>query len=100
MRACRHADGNKGTVAMHREILGLTYGDGKIGDHVVSENTLDNRRSNLRIADPSQSSVNQHIRKDNTSGFKGSCWDKRKGKWMSYIDWRGKRRFLGYFQTA
>ena len=33
---------------LHRHILGLTKGDGKIGDH-VNRDRLDNRRENLRV---------------------------------------------------
>ncbi len=34
---------------MHRYILGLEFGDPRFGDHIEPSQTLDNRRSNLRI---------------------------------------------------
>ncbi|GAH21431.1 unnamed protein product, partial [marine sediment metagenome] len=41
-------------IPMHRQILGLKPGDGKIVDH-INRNPLDNRRVNLRIV--SQASI-------------------------------------------
>lgn len=41
--------------------------------------------------------INQGIRKDNTSGFKGVC--KEKGKWRADTQINKKRIFLGYFNT-
>jgi hypothetical protein len=59
------------TVMMHREILGLAYGDPRNGDHREPSETLDNRRSNLRIANNGQNQLNSRIRKDNKTGVKG-----------------------------
>ena len=39
-------------------------------DH-ANHDTLDNRRSNLRIATPSQNAANRNKYKNNTTGFKG-----------------------------
>jgi hypothetical protein len=73
--ACRSvsadANGKKGTVWMHRQILGLSVGDGKIGDHINTEATLDNRRNNLRIVTAHQSMCNRRAHKNNRSGVKG-----------------------------
>jgi hypothetical protein len=46
------------TVLMHREILGLEYGDGTIVDH-INHNPFDNRRQNLRIVTSSQNACNR-----------------------------------------
>ena len=59
----------------------------------------DNRFSNLREATPTQNQANKKMRKDNTSGFKGVCWDKSKGKWQSSLSIKGSTRFLGRFDT-
>ncbi len=41
-------NGKKYVIRMHRQILGLKHGDKREGDH-VNHDTLNNRRSNLRI---------------------------------------------------
>jgi hypothetical protein len=87
---------------MQRQILGLAYGDLREADH-ENHNTLDNRRSNLRLADVFEQAYNRRLRGDNTSGFKGVCYRKDKkstNKWRARINVRGKRVLLGYFATA
>jgi len=39
-------------------------------------------------------------RNDNSSGFVGVSWKTGKLKWESYINFDGKRKFLGYFKSA
>lgn len=39
-------------------------------------------------------------RSDNTSGFVGVSWDKSKKRWMAYINYAKKRKFLGRFRLA
>lgn len=68
-------------------------------DHVNGDRA-DNRISNLREATRTQNNANTPIRKNNTSGVKGVCWDKRKRKWMAQIRVRGVQRFLGYYETT
>lgn len=65
-----------------------------------NRNKLDNRRGNLRQATPLQNAVNQSLRKDNASGFKGVTWNKQVGKWKAQIRDTGRRLFLGYFHDA
>ena len=61
-------------------------------------NTLDNRRSNLRIATRSQQSMNTRIPTDNTSGYKGVSWDKQRQLWHSYITVDRQRTTVGFFE--
>jgi hypothetical protein len=57
----------------------------------------DNRIQNLRNATRMQNENNKGIKKNNTSGFKGVCWHKSAGKWMSRIRVGSKRINLGLF---
>lgn len=80
----------RGTILMHQVIFGGPC------DH-KNRNGLDNRHKNLRRATASQQTMNQGLRKDNTSGFKGVSW--YAGKWISGIRLNGKRIYLGYFSS-
>lgn len=63
----------------------------------------DNRWENLRAASQTQQNANMGIRKDNTSGYRGVKWDKKRGKWSANIQVNGKQKHLGAFddkQTA
>ena len=85
-------------IQMHRVIaerMNLDVESKKV-DH-VDRNGLNNQRNNLRISTNSQSQMNQGIRKDNTSGYKGVSWNRRLKKWHSQICYRHKRIHLGYF---
>lgn len=99
-RNSRKADGKpRIPVWMHREILGLPRrSDGRIGDHIESGQTLDNRRSNLRIVTSSQNNINARVRRDNPVGIKG-IYRFRNGKWGAKIQANKSIKFLGYFFT-
>lgn len=89
-------------VYMHRQIMGLPENDVRQVDHVDPMQTLvnvDGIGGNLRISDFSQQATNKRKRSDNTSGYKGVDWDKRKNLWRAQICARGKHYFLGYRRT-
>lgn len=93
----RPYNGKRQHVLMHREIL-----DGEEGmeiDHKDGDG-LNNVRSNLRSATHQQNQRNRPKNRNNTSGYKGVTWDKRKGKWMAKIYCDGKHIFLGYYKNA
>lgn len=73
--ACRTVQATEttkqGTVWMHRQILGLVVNDGKIGDHIDTAATLDNRRNNLRVVNAHQSVCNRRAQRNNKLGIKG-----------------------------
>lgn len=87
------------TVRMHRQILGLVKGDKMYGDH-INRDTLDNQRSNLRVATRSENQRNRGLQSNNTSGYRGVWYFAKCRRWQSYIKVHGKRRHLGLFLTA
>jgi hypothetical protein len=81
---------------MHRLIMGAKKGQQV--DH-IHHDTLDNRRSELRISLPSENKQNSGKQKDNTSGYKGVSWDKRDKKWRTTITKNRVQHSIGYFNT-
>lgn len=65
-------------------------------DHIYHD-TLDNRRSNLRICTPSENSRNTRSLRESSSTYKGVSFFRRNGKWRSTIWYNGKQVSLGYF---
>lgn len=70
--------------------MGLKYGDGLEVDH-KNRDKLDNRRSNLRIADRFMQNQNRSKR--------GYYFDKWSGKWRAEITVNGIKYRLGRFVT-
>lgn len=90
------------TLPLHRvimkRILGRELVRGEIVDHKDCD-TLNNRRSNLRIVTRVQSNQNRRKRSDNTSGYKGVTWNKRTQRWRASIGANGKHINLGHFDN-
>ena len=82
-------------IRMHRLILGLS---GSIKTDHIDRNGLNNTRSNIRPATQSQNMANCSGHKNNTSGFKGVYWDKRKAKWRVQIWCENVRYTVGRFK--
>lgn len=78
---------------VHRWILGLSKGDGKIVDH-ISGNKLDNRRSNLRVVTPAKNGANK--RAHGRSGFRG-VYQISKNSWEAKATLNYQVHHLGYF---
>ena len=89
-RNFRKDDGNRSVIQMQRQILNPPAG--RLADH-RNHDTLDNRRQNLRIATRSQNSANAKIVPA------GVCL-RSHGKWQAQIAWRGKKIFLGHFDSS
>ncbi|MFH1369677.1 MAG: HNH endonuclease [Planctomycetota bacterium] len=98
--AIRHKVSRKGRstiVRMHREIMNAPAG--LLVDH-RNNNTLDNRRENLRLATQSQNMQNRRkCRTKATSQFIGVFFDKNCGKWRAKIGHQGKYIYLGIFDN-
>lgn len=89
-------DGRYTKISMHRLISGLRLGDKREVDH-INGNTVDNRRSNLRIVSHSENMKNARQRKTNTSGYKGVSWSSSLNRWMAFISVEGRTKNLGMF---
>lgn len=67
-------------------------------DHEDMDKT-NNKIKNLRQATQSQNQHNKPMQKNNSTGFKGVCYDKRNKKFKSSISVCGKPLSLGYYKT-
>lgn len=85
-------------IKMHRQIMNLLKKDGKQVDHINQE-TLDNRRKNLRLSNKSTNGMNRGKQSNNKSGFKGVSWSKPRKMWIAQIRLDGKQVCLGVFST-
>jgi hypothetical protein len=92
--AYRHL-GPKGTIRLHREILGLRNGAAPHVDHEDGD-PLNCRRTNLRPATRSQNQQNRGLQ-GGSSRHRGVTWHKRIGKWMAQAQVNGTHHHLGYF---
>jgi hypothetical protein len=90
------ANGEHSIIFMHREILGLVKGDGKIADH-RDRDGLHNWKENLRIVTPIVSILNRRENKNNTSGYRGVSWNKNAKKWVVHIGINGEDVYCGLY---
>lgn len=93
----------KGQGYLHRVILARVLGrslkTNEWVDH-INRNTLDNRRTNLRLTTPSQNHMNRSKNTNNTSGFKGVSFNRFRNVWTAQIRLSGKVKNLGRYDTA
>lgn len=70
--------------SLHREILGLEFGDPREGDH-KDRKPLNNRRSNLRVCTHKQNAHNKGKQQGEwSSRHRGVSWRARERKWFAY----------------
>ena len=67
-------------------------------DH-INGNRLDNRIANIRQCNQTENLFNAAIRKNNTSGYRGVYWNKRKQKFEVKCNVNKQTTHLGYFGT-
>lgn len=84
------------TLLMPRVILNAP--DDLLVDH-RNHYTLDNRKSNIRLATKAQNQHNVAPRSGGTSEYKGVFRCGRSGKWRSQIKCDGNTYYLGLFNT-
>lgn len=81
-------------ILLHRAITGAK--PGQLVDH-INGNTLDNRKSNIRICSARQNMQNSG-RHNGASQFKGVCRSRRNSRrWMAKIRIENTQVVLGYF---
>ena len=84
----------QGQGNMHRILM--SNPEGMCIDH-INGNSLDNRKSNLRVVTIRENLQNKE---EHRSGrLVGATFKKREKKWMSQIRLGKTRKFLGYFKT-
>jgi hypothetical protein len=83
-------------IRMHKLVMNANENEDI--DH-IKHKKYDNRKSELRKVTQSQNNMNQKIRVDNSSGYKGVCWDNFNEKWLAYISKNNKRYNLGSFNN-
>ena len=88
-------------ILAHRAIWVMVYGvyPNCDIDH-ISGDKADNCLSNLRLATRGENNINSLPQKNNTSGYKGAYYDKRRDCWYGEIWVDNKKRFLGRFSSA
>ena len=84
------------TIKLHRYLLGLTD-PSQIVDHINGD-SLDNRRSNLRICNQNQNSKNSKLSSNNSSGYPGIKLT-RSGKYYTRITVDYNEIYLGTFDN-
>jgi hypothetical protein len=67
-------------------------------DH-IDRNPLNNNVENLRLATQAQNQINSTKPKNNTTGFKGVLATPS-GKFQARLGYKGKKLYLGLFDTA
>lgn len=95
--AIRHTPRNnykRGSVLMHREIMGTPKG--YFVDHINHQKT-DNRKCNLRNVTKSENHMNVGKIATNTSGVTGVSWSSTAKKWQASIVVNKKSIHLGLF---
>ena len=83
-------------IALHHLILEIYDSKNIIVDH-INRNPRDNRKSNLRIATPSENMYNRSKGKNNTSGIIGVRYNKKDKRWRSEIGYKNQNLHLGQF---
>lgn len=89
-------DSNGKIFRLHRLVMGVGYNDSEYVDH-IDHDISNNQKGNLRLCTPSENAMNQSLKSNNTSGARGVCWDKSRGKWITSIMVNYKSIYIGRY---
>lgn len=89
-------NGKRKRLYMHRVLLKAP--DGMEVDH-KNMNGIDNRKENIRVCTCLENKRHYSVRRDNRTGIKGVSWDKRRQKYRVQISIKGKRLWLGTYNS-
>ena len=84
------------TISIHRLITNCP--DGLVVDH-INGNTLDNRKSNLRVCSNMENVWNSAVRDNNKSGVSGVCFISKRHSYEVTIGYKKKRIYLGRYKN-
>jgi hypothetical protein len=84
----------------HRLAWLYTYGTLPLGIDHIDGDKLNNRIDNLRECTQSTNTMNRARGSNNTSGFKGVSWYPSRSKWLARCSAHGKRKHIGFYDTA
>jgi hypothetical protein len=86
-------------LLLHRLIMNVKNPRIKV-DH-INHNTLDNRKTNLRLCSNSNNNRNRERKNSNNkSGYRNVCWLKKYNKWCDQLQINGKNTILGKFDDV
>jgi len=95
-------NGKRSRYPMHRVVLERKINrkleTSEIADH-INGNTLDNRRSNLRVATTAQSVYNRSMSRRKPGGSKYRGINFEDGKWVARVFFKRKSIYLGRFDN-
>jgi HNH endonuclease/AP2 domain len=92
------SEGKQTVLQLHRCVMSAS--EGVFVDHRNPADTLDNRKSNLRLATHAENMRNMRSHVGGSSRFKGVTWSKWAGKWQAQINSKTIGRFDSELEAA
>lgn len=81
---------------LSRVLLGAPKGI--VVDH-INQNTLNNRRSNLRAVTVAENGQNRKLNVNSTSNFPGVFYRTSRGRWEVSVQFDKRRKYVGHYES-